>query len=230
MFSSTVRRCLQRTAGVRAFSSSMARASASSAKGASVQALGGLALVAAGAAWAAQEMRFGAPAHCSAAAKVPHTGLPGTDKERTFIAIKPDGVQRGLIAAIIARFENKGFKLVGMKMLWPTKAKAESHYSDLSTKPFFAGLVAYFSSGPIIAMVWEGKDAIKTGRVLLGATNPAAAVPGTIRGDMAISVGRNICHGSDGPESAVHEIGNWFTEAEISDYTRSLDEWIVADN
>lgn len=92
------------------------------------------------------------------------------------------------------------------------------------------GLVAYFSSGPIIAMVWEGKDAIKTGRVLLGATNPAAAVPGTIRGDMAISVGRNICHGSDGPESAVHEIGNWFTEAEISDYPRSLDEWIVADN
>lgn len=152
-----------------------ARASASSAKGASVQALGSLALVVAGAAWAAQETRFGAPAHCSAAAKVPHTGLPGTDKvraggpelpqereisfvlrfivvltslllyflstssqERTFIAIKPDGVQRGLIAAIIARFENKGFKLVGMKMLWPTKEKAESHYSDLSSKPFFA--------------------------------------------------------------------------------------------
>jgi len=79
-------------------------------------------------------------------------------------------------------------------------------------------------------MVWEGKDAIKTGRVLLGATNPAAAVPGTIRGDLAISVGRNICHGSDGPESAVHEIANWFTPEEVSDYPRSLDEWIVSDN
>ncbi|TFJ88527.1 hypothetical protein NSK_000101 [Nannochloropsis salina CCMP1776] len=222
-------RCLRRAAGIRAFSSSMGRATAFTAKRASYRVLGGLALFAAGTVWAAQGAHFDTPTLCSAG-KAPFTGVPGTDKERTFIAIKPDGVQRGLIAAIIARFENKGFKLVALKMLWPTKEKAESHYADLATKPFFKGLVAYFSSGPIVAMVWEGKDAIKTGRVLLGATNPAAAVPGTIRGDLAISVGRNICHGSDGPESAVHEIANWFAPEEVSDYPRSLDEWIVSDN
>lgn len=204
------------------------RATAAAAKGASLKTLAGLSLVAAGAgAWAVQETR--APAHCSAA-KVPFTGVPGTAKERTFIAIKPDGVQRALVAKIISRFEEKGYKLVGLKMLWPTTAKAESHYEDLSKKPFFAGLVKYFASGPIVAMVWEGKDVILTGRRLLGATNPAQSEIGSIRGDMAQSVGRNICHGSDGPESAQHEIKNWFTAEEISDWPRSLEDWIAADN
>lgn len=115
-------------------------------------------------------------------------------------------------------------------MIWPTKEKAESHYEDLSKKPFFGGLVSYFSSGAIVAMVWEGKDAIKTGRAILGATNPNASAPGTIRFDYCISVGRNLIHGSDGPESAQHEIKNWFTESEIADWPRTLDTWIAADN
>jgi len=148
----------------------------------------------------------------------------------TFIAIKPDGVQRGLVGEVISRFEKKGYKLVGMKLLWPTKEKAASHYDDLKARPFFAGLVEYFSSGPIIAMVWEGKDAILTGRKLLGATNPNAADVGTIRGDFCVSVGRNLIHGSDGPESAVHEISNWFTTEEIYAWPRTQEGWISAEN
>ncbi len=161
---------------------------------------------------------------------VPFTGLPGTLNERTFIAIKPDGVQRGLVGEVISRFEKKGYKLVAMKLIWPTKEKAQSHYDDLKARPFFAGLVNYFSSGPIIAMVWEGKDAILTGRKLLGATNPNAAEVGTIRGDFCVSVGRNLIHGSDGPESAVHEISNWFTAEEVYDWPRTQEGWISAEN
>lgn len=161
---------------------------------------------------------------------VPFTGLPGTLNERTFIAIKPDGVQRGLVGEVISRFEKKGYKLVAMKLIWPTKEKAESHYDDLKARPFFAGLVNYFSSGPIIAMVWEGKDSILTGRKLLGATNPNAAAVGTIRGDFCVSVGRNLIHGSDGPESAVHEISNWFTAEEVYDWPRTNEGWISSEN
>ncbi|KAG9847600.1 nucleoside diphosphate kinase, partial [Aureobasidium melanogenum] len=120
-----------------------------------------------------------------------------SSSEQTFIAIKPDGVQRGLIGPIISRFENKGFKLSAIKLTTPGQEHLEKHYSDLSDKPFFRGLISYMSSGPICAMVWEGRDAVKTGRTLLGATNPLASAPGTIRGDFAIDVGRNVCHGSD---------------------------------
>merc|ERR1711916_14962 len=134
--------------------------------------------------------------------------------ERTFIACKPDAVQRGLVAKIIARFEDKGFKLVGLKMLVPTKEFAEKHYADLAGKPFFPGMIEYFTSGPVVAMIWQGTNAVKTGRVLLGATNPADSVPGTIRGDYCIEVGRNICHGSDSVESAKAEIALWFPELE----------------
>lgn len=109
---------------------------------------------------------------------VPFTGLPGTDYERTFIALKPDAVQRGLVGEIIARFERKGYKLVAMKMLTPTKAQAAEHYADLSKKPFFAGLVDFFSSGPVVAMVWEGHNAALGGRKLLGTTNPQDSAPG----------------------------------------------------
>jgi len=161
---------------------------------------------------------------------MPYTGVPGTEHERTFIAIKPDGVQRQLVGEIISRFEKKGYKLVAMKMIWASKEKAAGHYADLSSKPFFGGLVDYFSSGPIVAMVWEGPDAIRTGRKLLGATNPLASEPGTIRGDYCVRVGRNIIHGSDGPESAQHEIGFWFTAEEASDWARTLDCWITDDN
>ncbi|KAK9486936.1 nucleoside diphosphate kinase [Lipomyces starkeyi] len=146
--------------------------------------------------------------------------------EQTFIAIKPDGVQRGLISPIISRFEQKGYKLVGIKLTQPTKSLLEDHYADLTAKPFFPGLLKYMLSGPVCAMVWEGKDVVKTGRVLLGATNPLAAGPGTIRGDFAIDVGRNVCHGSDSVESAKKEIGLWFKKDELVSYTPTIFKWI----
>lgn len=160
---------------------------------------------------------------------VPPEGIAGSNQERTFIAIKPDGVQRGLIGNIIGRFEKKGFKLVAMKVLTPTLEQAQGHYADLSKKGFFKGLCTYFSSGPICAMVWEGKNAILTGRTLLGATNPADSLPGTIRGDLCIDVGRNICHGSDGPDSAKHEINFWFKPEEVNNYRAVAEEWIYED-
>ncbi|KAI1124463.1 nucleoside diphosphate kinase [Nemania abortiva] len=146
--------------------------------------------------------------------------------EQTFIAIKPDGVQRGLVGSIIARFENRGYKLVAIKLVTPGKAHLEQHYADLKDKPFFAGLVEYMNSGPICAMVWEGRDAVKTGRTLLGATNPLASAPGTIRGDFAIDVGRNVCHGSDSVESAQKEIALWFKEGEVVSWKSAQASWI----
>jgi len=126
--------------------------------------------------------------------------------------IKPDGVHRGLVGDIIKRFEAKGFKLVAMKFMWADKDLLEKHYADLSAKPFFPGLVKYMSSGPVVPMAWEGKNIVKTGRVMLGETNPANSAPGTIRGDFCVEVGRNICHGSDSVESAQKEIALWFGE------------------
>ncbi|TGJ79528.1 hypothetical protein E0Z10_g9235 [Xylaria hypoxylon] len=146
--------------------------------------------------------------------------------EQTFIAIKPDGVQRGLVGSIIARFENRGYKLAAIKLISPGKAHLEEHYSDLKDKPFFAGLVEYMNSGPICAMVWEGRDAVKTGRTLLGATNPLASAPGTIRGDFAIDVGRNVCHGSDSVENAQKEIALWFKEGEVVSWKSAQASWI----
>ena len=115
-------------------------------------------------------------------------------------------VHRGLIGDIIKRFEQKGFKLVAMKMMHASEDLLKQHYADLSSKPFFPGLVKYMSSGPVVPMVWEGLNVVKTGRVMLGATNPADSAPGTIRGDFCIQVGRNICHGSDAVESAAKGI------------------------
>ncbi|KAH6638875.1 nucleoside diphosphate kinase-like protein [Boeremia exigua] len=146
--------------------------------------------------------------------------------EQTFIAIKPDGVQRGLIGPIISRFENRGFKLTAIKLTTPGKEHLEKHYADLAGKPFFPGLIAYMASGPICAMVWEGRDAVKTGRVLLGATNPAASAPGTIRGDFAIDVGRNVCHGSDSVENAQKEIALWFQDGEVQSWKQAGFDWI----
>lgn len=114
-------------------------------------------------------------------------------------------VQRGLVGEIIGRFERRGYQLVGLKMVHASQEHIEKHYADLAGKPFFPGLVKYMSSGPVVAMVWQGKDVVKQGRVILGATNPLASQPGTIRGDFAIDVGRNICHGSDAVESAKKE-------------------------
>lgn len=139
--------------------------------------------------------------------------------ERTFIAVKPDGVQRGLVGEIVSRFEKKGFKLVALKMMQPSTEQAKGHYIDLASKPFYGGLVEYFSSGPIVGMVWEGKNVVKGGRMLLGATNPADSLPGTIRGDYAVDVGRNVCHGSDSVESANREIAFWFKPEELTNWT-----------
>ena len=147
-------------------------------------------------------------------------------RERTYIMIKPDGVQRGLIGQIVQRFEQKGFKLVAMKLCSPGQAHLEQHYADLSAKPFFAGLVQYMNSGPVCAMVWEGNNAVATGRKMLGATKPFDSEPGTIRGDFCIDVGRNICHGSDSVESANREIALWFSEGELNNYEDHSAPWV----
>jgi nucleoside-diphosphate kinase len=156
---------------------------------------------------------------------LPVYGIAGTNQERTFLAVKPDGVQRGLVGDIIARFEKRGYKLVGLKMVWPTEEMAMEHYADLSKKPFYPGLCKFFSSGPIVCMCWEGKDIINQGRQMLGETQPLASKPGSIRGDFSIDLGRNICHGSDSPESAAHELSMWFPEG-VNDYGKVLDAWV----
>ena len=140
--------------------------------------------------------------------------------------IKPDGVQRGLIGTIMGRFETKGFKLVAMKLCQPGKAHFEKHYADLSTKKFFPGLIEYAASGPVCAMVWEGDNAVLTGRKMLGATKPFDSEPGTIRGDFCIDVGRNIIHGSDAVESANAEIALWFKDEEIVSWESHSNKWI----
>nr|AFU52974.1 nucleoside diphosphate kinase [Orseolia oryzae]AFU52975.1 nucleoside diphosphate kinase [Orseolia oryzae] len=149
------------------------------------------------------------------------------NQERTFIMVKPDGVQRGLVGEIIKRFEAKGFKLVALKFVWPTQELLEKHYADLSSRPFFPGLVKYMSSGPVVPMVWEGLNVVKTGRQMLGATNPADSLPGTIRGDLCIQVGRNIIHGSDAVESANKEIALWFpNEKDLVSWTPANVNWV----
>jgi nucleoside-diphosphate kinase len=153
---------------------------------------------------------------------LPVYGIPGTNKERTFLAVKPDGVQRGLVGDIIARFEKRGYKLVGLKMVWPTLEMAQEHYGDLSAKAFYPGLCKFFSSGPIVCMCWEGKDIIKQGRQMLGETQPLKSLPGSIRGDYSIDLGRNICHGSDSPEAAEAELKMWFPEG-VNDWAKSVD-------
>ncbi|CAB1099804.1 unnamed protein product [Ectocarpus sp. CCAP 1310/34] len=228
-----------RRASARVVSMPAAQASTAAARGVvsrgaalsgGASAAGVLAVAAAGAVALASERQQQQETALCAAPTFKYTGEPGTAHERSFIAIKPDGVQRQLVGEVISRFEKKGYKLVAMKMIWPTKEMAANHYADLSKKPFFSGLVDYFSSGPIVAMVWEGPEVILTGRKMLGATNPNSSEPGSLRGDYCIRVGRNLVHGSDGGESAQHEIGMWFTEEECSAWPRTLDAWIVADN
>jgi len=156
--------------------------------------------------------------------KMPDAKPAKTD--RTFIMIKPDGVQRGLIADIIKRFEQRGYKMVAMKFMKPTKTLLEEHYGDLKEKPFFSGLIEYVGEGPVVAMVWEGLDAVKTGRAMLGETDPLKSKPGSIRGDYSIQVGRNIIHGSDSNESAAKEIGLWFNEKELVDWQPILQSMV----
>lgn len=139
--------------------------------------------------------------------------------------IKPDGVQRGLVGEIIKRFEAKGYKLVAMKLAQPGEEHMKKHYADLSSKGFFAGLIAYMTSGPVCCMVWEGSRVVADGRKMLGATMPADSDMGTIRGDFCIEVGRNVCHGSDSVESAEHEIALWFPEG-VCSYESAQQPWI----
>ena len=146
--------------------------------------------------------------------------------ERTYVMVKPDGVQRNLAGEIITRFEKKGFKIVGLKLLQLTREIAEKHYAEHIGKGFFEGLVSYITSGPVVAMVLEGKDVVSAVRTMNGATNPANATPGTVRGDYAIEVGRNIVHASDSVESAEREIAIYFTPQEVVNYNKVLDTWI----
>ena len=146
--------------------------------------------------------------------------------ERTFIMVKPDGVQRGLIGEIVNRFEQKGFKLVGAKLMQISTSLAEQHYGEHKERPFFGELVEFITSGPVFAMVWEGEDVISISRNMIGATNPQEATPGSIRGDYAVTVGKNIIHGSDSPESAKREINLFFKEEELIDETKQDNDWI----
>ncbi len=146
--------------------------------------------------------------------------------ESTFIMIKPDGVQRNLAGAIISRFEQKGYKLAGMKLMQISRELAEKHYAEHVGKPFFAGTVGYITSGPVVAMVWQGKNVIAGARELMGATNPNNATPGSIRGTYGLDISRNVIHGSDSPASAEREINLYFTKEELLDYTKAVDSWL----
>mmetsp|Transcript_82479 Transcript_82479/g.199900 ORF Transcript_82479/g.199900 Transcript_82479/m.199900 type:complete len:143 (-) Transcript_82479:52-480(-) len=139
--------------------------------------------------------------------------------------IKPDGVQRGLVGKIVARFEERGYKLVALELQTPSRERLEAHYADLSGKGFFAGLINYMSSGPVVAMVWEGLDAVRTGRKMLGETRPLESAPGSIRGDYSIDIGRNVCHGSDSVESANREIAMWFPNG-IQEWNSHSAAWV----
>ncbi len=146
--------------------------------------------------------------------------------ERTLIIIKPDAVQRGLIGPIIQRFERRGLRIVAMKFMQITEELARRHYAVHQGKPFYEPLVAYITSGPVVVMALEGKKAIEIARRTMGATNPVEAAPGTIRADFGVEIGRNLVHGSDGPETAAFELGLFFDESEFVSWERSLDPWI----
>jgi nucleoside-diphosphate kinase len=146
--------------------------------------------------------------------------------ERTFLAIKPDGVQRALVGEIIRRFETKGFTLVALKFMSVSKELAEAHYGVHRSRPFFAGLVEFITSGPVVAMVWEGEGVIAAARKMIGATNPLTAEPGTIRGDFGVNIGRNIIHGSDAPETAKTEVALWFKPEELVSWEPQIKPWL----
>mmetsp|Transcript_20012 Transcript_20012/g.55718 ORF Transcript_20012/g.55718 Transcript_20012/m.55718 type:complete len:187 (+) Transcript_20012:83-643(+) len=146
--------------------------------------------------------------------------------EISYVMIKPDGVQRGLVGNIISRFENKGFQLRALKLFQTPKEVAEEHYKDLKEKPFYPDLVNYIISGPVVCMVWEGNGVVASARKMIGATKPLEAEPGTIRGDFAIQVGRNVVHGSDSPENGERETAIWFKEGELASWERTMAPWL----
>lgn len=146
--------------------------------------------------------------------------------EKTFIMVKPDGVQRNVVGEIVRRFEQKGFKLAGAKLMQVSNELAENHYGEHKERPFFGELVDFITSGPVFAMVWEGEEVITTARTMIGATNPAEANPGSIRGDFGVTVGKNIIHGSDSSESAEREINLFFNKDELVAYDKQDHSWI----
>lgn len=147
--------------------------------------------------------------------------------ERTLVLIKPDGVQRLLVGRILERYEQRGLKLVGLKLMDVDRALAEEHYAVHREKPFFRGLVDFITSAPLVAVALEGNGAIAVCRAVNGATKPVDAVPGTIRGDFALEVGQNLVHASDSPENAAQELALWFKPAELLTYPRDIDAWVV---
>jgi len=149
--------------------------------------------------------------------------------EKTFVLVKPDGVQRGLIGEILSRLERRGLRLAAAKFLQVSQDLAEKHYAVHKGKPFYTGLISYITSAPVMAMVWEGHEAIAAVRQTMGATRPTEAAPGTIRHDFGLMIGRNLTHASDGPETAASEIALWFAEEEIVAWKRDVDRWIFED-
>ncbi len=147
--------------------------------------------------------------------------------ERTFVMIKPDGVQRGLIGEIITRIERRGLKIIGMKMVYVTEELARRHYAVHEGKPFFPGLIDYITSGPVVAMIVEGPSAIRVVRDMVGATDPLKAAPGTIRGDYGLDIGRNLIHASDAEDTAQFEMELWFGSEGIITWKRDVDRWIL---
>ncbi|KAG0628755.1 hypothetical protein M758_1G050600 [Ceratodon purpureus] len=157
---------------------------------------------------------------------VPSLRVNAAATERSYVMVKPDGVQRGLVGEIITRFERKGFQLVGLKMFQTPKSLAEEHYGELKEKPFYGKLVDYIVSGPVVCIALEGPGVVASARKLIGVTNPLNAEPGTIRGDFGIEVGRNVVHGSDSPENGLREIGLWFDQDEIVEWEQHMTPWL----
>ena len=147
--------------------------------------------------------------------------------EKTLVLVKPDGVQRGLVGKIISRLENKGFRLVALKLMNVSKKLAEEHYGEHVDRPFFGDLVRFITSSPIVAMAVEGENAVQVVRTTMGLTNPQEAAPGTIRGDFGLTIGMNLIHGSDSGESATRELDLFFEPSEILEYSKDIERWII---
>ncbi|KAF0889289.1 hypothetical protein E2562_022839 [Oryza meyeriana var. granulata] len=162
-----------------------------------------------------------------ARARVSAGRIVASSVEQSYIMIKPDGVQRGLVGEIISRFENKGFLLKGLKLFQCPKDLAQEHYKDLKDKPFFPKLIEYITSGPVVCMAWEGDGVVASARKLIGATNPLQAEPGTIRGDLAVQTGRNVVHGSDSPDNGKREVTLWFKEGELCQWESVQTPWLI---
>ena len=147
--------------------------------------------------------------------------------QKTLVLVKPDGVQRGLIGTVIGRIENKGLKIAGLKLIHVSEELAKEHYGEHVDRPFFGDLVSFITSSPVVALAIEGDNAVAVMRTLMGGTNPQEAAPGTIRGDFGMTIGMNLVHGSDSPESAERELNLFFQKEEVLDYKREIDSWII---